>query len=102
MSKGPGYVERGIEALMRERPHDTFTVTDFARHIYRTESVTKAQRVVISRALRHVFERNPDWTRTAVSRGTRRNHLFGPGGKEALIYKRRARGSIDQGLNRKI
>ena len=63
MSRGPGRIERAIEALFRECPKDAFTVEDIADRIYgginRTE---KRHRVSVLRAAKKVCERMTDWT----------------------------------------
>jgi hypothetical protein len=84
MSRGPGRVEREIEALLLAHPDATFTVSEIARHVFGLKTVTPAQSRSVRRALRHVFERNPAWSPSGVR--TRRNHPSGPGGDERLIY----------------
>jgi hypothetical protein len=63
MSRGPGKIERAIEALFRERSDDAFTVEDIADRIYvginRTE---KRHRVSVLRAAKKVCDRMTDWT----------------------------------------
>ena len=85
MSRGPGHVQRAIEALLHAKPDATFTVTELVRHVYGRDAIgTPAQRRSIHRAVRHVLARNPSWSK--ASRLTRRNHARGPGGAQRLIY----------------
>jgi hypothetical protein len=94
MSKGPGHVERGIEAQFLAHPDSTFTMTELARLIYSVEAVQPKHRVAIHRALRHVLDRNPDWSKAGGS--TRRNHPVGPGGNERVIYNTRSWASVKE------
>jgi hypothetical protein len=93
MSKGPGRVEREIEAAFRAKPHGTFTVSELCCHVYGVGAVTKAHRIAVHRALRNVLARNPDWS---SGRTTRRNHPFGRGGNERMYYNRRSWASMKE------
>jgi hypothetical protein len=93
MSRGPGRVQRAIEALLHAEPDATFTVTDLVRHVYGSDAIgTPAQRRSVHRAVRHVLARNASWSK--ASRLTRRNHPRGPGGAQRLIYNRMSRKSV--------
>jgi hypothetical protein len=93
MSKGPGRVEREIEAAFRAKPDGTYTVSELCRYVYDVGAVTKVHRIAVHRALRNVLARNPDWS---SGRTTRRNHPFGPGGNERMYYNRRSRASMKE------
>jgi hypothetical protein len=42
MSRGPGKIERAIEALFQEHPDDAFSVEDIADHIYVSVNVPRS------------------------------------------------------------
>jgi hypothetical protein len=42
MSKGPGRLQRDIDALFTSQPDTAFTVEDSCRHVYQTVRPTKA------------------------------------------------------------
>jgi hypothetical protein len=52
MSKGPGYIQRSILALVEKEPHGAWTTSDLCRAAYgKRITVSKAHRVAVLRAL---------------------------------------------------
>jgi hypothetical protein len=92
MSRAPNRVEREIEALLLGQPDATFTVSEIARHVFNTTVVARAHSGLVRRALDHVLARNPAWS--ASGEKTRRNHPFGQGGHERLIYNEQSWESV--------
>jgi hypothetical protein len=74
MSKGPGRIERAIEAIFANDPDNAFTVVELCRLIYPSKyswhGPPKKQRVAVTRAAKGVVKRHPelDWWR-AENRG---------------------------------
>jgi aminoglycoside phosphotransferase len=66
MSRGPGKIERAIEAAIDAEPDNAFTVEDLCVHVYRLRRITapsKAQRVAVLRAVKSVAKRRDNlWT----------------------------------------
>lgn len=61
MSRGPGHIERGLEAIMRDA-NRSFTVEELARLVYpNIAEVKKKHRVAILRAFTNVEQRTPLW-----------------------------------------
>jgi hypothetical protein len=58
MSRGPGRIERVIEALVREQPLHAFTITDLCLHAYPgINRVERWHRVSVCRAVRNLEKR---------------------------------------------
>lgn len=63
MSRGPGKIERAIEALFTDCPSNAYTVEDLIDRVYRgVNQVEKKHRVSVIRAAKKVCERLPGWT----------------------------------------
>jgi hypothetical protein len=76
MSRGPGRIERAIEAVLDTEPDNAFTIEDLCRRIYHPVDeyprVSKAQRVAVLRAARKVMERRDTmWSFTGQDVGGR-------------------------------
>ncbi len=69
MSKGPGRIERAIEAAFKSNPDGYFSVPDLAHLIYERKEVTRSERVAIQRAAHRVAERLHWTTHRASKRG---------------------------------
>jgi hypothetical protein len=89
LSKEADHVEQAIEALLKDTPDATFTVTDLCQHVYGDEAVTQAQNIAVRRALREVLLRNPDWSHLGAK--SPRHH---PGDIEHMIYNTRNWASV--------
>jgi hypothetical protein len=58
MSRGPGKIERVIEALIRAQPSHAFTITDLCLHAYPgINRVERWHRVSVCRAVRNLEKR---------------------------------------------
>jgi hypothetical protein len=88
MSRGPGRIERKIEAILNDAfPHETFTVSEIARRVYGySEVVSREHTISVRRALISVRKRIPDWQ---WGRSTRRNRQLGHG-IERILYNCRS------------
>jgi hypothetical protein len=89
MSRGPGRIERAIEALLSgAAPAETFTVSELARRVYGyIEVVSPRHTISVRRALIKVCKRNPDWQ---WGRLTSRNRHLGHG-SERVLYNGRTK-----------
>jgi hypothetical protein len=62
MSKGPGRIERAIEALFKAKPNDAFSTVELCDHVYAgINRVERKHRVAVTRAANKVCARMPDW-----------------------------------------
>jgi hypothetical protein len=57
MSKGPGRIERVVEAAFAGEPDNAFTVEDLCDRAYPSESIEKKHRVSVIRAAKQVAKR---------------------------------------------
>jgi hypothetical protein len=67
MGKGPGHVERAIEAVLIAEPDNAFTVDDLCDRVYRgVNRIEKKHRVSVIRAAKLVAKRRPnfEWWRS--------------------------------------
>lgn len=63
MSRGPGKIERAIDAIFRDRPDNAYSVEDLIDSIYSgVNRIEKKHRVSIIRAAKSVCAKSPDWT----------------------------------------
>ena len=59
MSKGPGIIQRKINALFAADPQGVFTTEDLCREVYGSLEITKKQRVAVLRAAKAVIGWSP-------------------------------------------
>jgi hypothetical protein len=65
MSKGPGRVEREIEALFRNKPNDAFATWEICWRVYpNVSTLERKHKVAVTRAAKKVCARLPDWQST--------------------------------------
>jgi hypothetical protein len=86
MSRGPGWVERALDALLRDaRPNETFTASEIARRVYGyLETVERWHTISVRRAFINVYKKNPDWPWRS---STRRNRDLGHGSERVLYHR---------------
>jgi hypothetical protein len=60
MSKGPGRVERIIEAVFAAEPDNAFTIEDLCDRVYPGEPIEKKHRVSVLRAAKQVAKRRDE------------------------------------------
>ena len=62
MSKGPGRVERAIEALFKSKPNDAFATWELCWRVYpNIGKLERTHKVAVTRAAKKVCARLPDW-----------------------------------------
>jgi hypothetical protein len=62
MSKGPGRVERAIEALFRSKPNDAFATWELCWRVYpNIGRLERKHKVAVTRAAKSVCARLPNW-----------------------------------------
>ena len=62
MSKGPGRVERAIEALFKSKPNDAFATWELCWRVYPSiDRLERTHKVAVTRAAKKVCARLPDW-----------------------------------------
>jgi hypothetical protein len=90
MSKGPGWVQRAIIALIEANPHGAWTTEDLCAVIYPAdEPVDKSQRVAVLRAMRKMTLPGT-WTVDRLSRPGISYCLFDPCDDESETRRRHA------------
>jgi len=57
MSKGPGRIERAIEAVLDAAPDNAFSVADLCREVYGVRHIEKKHRVAVKRAAKLIAAR---------------------------------------------
>jgi hypothetical protein len=60
MSRGPARIERAISTILDHEPNSLFTIAKLAQRIYAGETITKAQRVAVLRAVDTLARRRAD------------------------------------------
>jgi hypothetical protein len=62
MSKGPGRVEREIEALFKSKPNDAFATWELCWRVYpNISTLARKHKVAVTRATKKICARLPDW-----------------------------------------
>jgi hypothetical protein len=63
MSRGPGKIERAVEAIFRDFPDNAYTVEDMIDRVYSgINRIEKKHRVSILRAAKRICVRSDEWT----------------------------------------
>ena len=103
MTRGPGRIERAIEAVLRDADR-SYSIDELAQIAYGTAEVEKKHRVAVLRALRGVGRRVPLWhwitdqrrgsyfvTRLEAFAPTPTGYCVGDGGVPRARYNRSTR-----------
>jgi hypothetical protein len=61
MSRGPGRVDRAIDAIFAAEPDNAFTTDDLAQRVYRVNQPSKTHRVAILRSAKRRMQTHPTW-----------------------------------------
>jgi hypothetical protein len=70
MSRGPGRIERAVEALFTSQPHMTYSTDELVEAVYRgVNRVEKKHRVAVLRAADNVAKRLGCWEKWKCERG---------------------------------